>query len=280
MGRIDRRPLQAFLAALLLMCLASPAAFSDETLRYPVHDPKTLKPGSLLASVDVLVSEDESGDAEDIRRVRQAIRDRLDAQELNQSRNEAAIFILSWDTILSSKLTRVALERFADKRPQYRDALRKAEPNMVMWTDRAESFELPLSVAFFYGLENLKRADGRLRTVEGRLALPARVTLRGHGDCELAEGTFNVARRGHMVELSNDEYATYLGTTTDQELWLHLNEQRWAQATIGEYINISAPERYGQLFALTPMITPEGQGFAGSQWQKPDCRVEIRPSSP
>lgn len=275
MGRIDRRPMQAFLAALLLMCLASPAALAEEILEFPIHDPKDHEPGSLLAGANVLLTESESRNTDNIRKLREAIRDKLDEQERNAPRNEAEIFVLSWDTIVTALLARDAVQKFAGKFPQqHQQSVRELEPVIALRSENGIQTEMPASLGFMFGIENLSRADGRLRAVTGRLELPKRVTLRGQGDCSLAEGTFDVTRQGHLIELSTDAYAAYFGTTSDKELWLHLNEERWASATLGEEVGILAPMNPGQLLVLTP----EGQGFVGTQRQKPDCRVEIRPS--
>ena len=278
MLRIDQRPMQAILAMLLVLCVASPAALADETLRYPVHDPKTFKPGSLLATANVMLTHDESGDAESLRRARQAIREQLEERERNAQWNQAGVLVSSWDVIMTALVAQAAVRLFADRLPeQYQQPVRALDPDVVLRAEDGTETKMPANLGLLYGIEKLSRADKRLRAVEGRLELPNRVTLRGQGDCSLAEGTFDVTRQGHLVELSNDAYAAYFGTTSDKELWLHLNEERWASAKLGEYINIAAPLDPGQLLVLTPMLTPEGQGFAGAQWQKPDCRIEIRP---
>ena len=265
---------RVLLALSVVLLVASPGISPAQGDRHALHDPKANKPGDLLRRAEAMRAEDFSAQPDSVQRILARIRQGVDDFEQSNQVSWDENFITAWDTVFSVELQSLVFRQIARQLPADQRAAFVRQQVMTQHFHDGTTSTQPSQFVWLYNMEIFNRADDRLAAMTNRLAVPERVVLRGTGNCRLTEGTFNVVRKDHLLELSTPDHAAYFGTTSDRALWLHLNEERFGVIRTGSPMEISVPDGPGQAFVLTP----RGAGFAGSQWQNPDCRVELTPA--
>ena len=262
------------LALSIVLLVVSPGISPAQGNRHALHDPRVNKPGDLLRRAEAMRAEDFSAQQESVQRLLAGIRQGLDDFEQSNQVSWGESLITAWDTVFSVELQSLVFRHIAQQLPADQRAAFLRNQTMVQHLPDGTTAPRPSQFVWLYNMEVFNRADDRLAGMENRLPLPKRVVLRGTGNCRLTEGTFNVRRNDHFLELSTPDHAAYFGAISDRDLWLHLNEERFGIIRTGSPMEISAPDEPGQAFVLMP----KGAGFAGTQFQNPDCRVELLPA--
>lgn len=263
------------LALSIFLLVALPGTSPAQGDRQALHDPRVNKPGDLLRRAEAMRAEDFSTQPDSVQRILAGIRQGLDSFEQSNRVSWGESLITAWDTVFSVELQSLVFRHIAQQLPADQRAAFLRNQTMVQHLPDGTTAARPSQFVWLYNMEVFNRADDRLAAMTDPLPLPKRVVLRGTGNCRLTEGTFNVKRNDHFLELSTSDHAAYFGTTSDRDLWLHLNEERFGVIRTGSPMEISAPDEPGQAFVLMP----RGEGFAGAQFQNPDCRVELTPAS-
>ena len=267
-------PLLAIPLLAIVLLVISPGMSPAQGDRHVLHDPRANKPGDLLRRAEAMRAEDFSAQPESMQRILAGIRQRLDDFEQSNRVSWGENLITAWDTVFSVELQSLVFRQIALQLPADQRAAFMRQQVMTQHFHDGTTSTQPSQFVWLYNIEIFNRADERLAAMTNRLPLPDRVVLRGTGNCRLKEGTFNVVRNDHLLELSTPDHAAYFGTTSDRALWLHLNEERFGVIRTGSPMEIRVPDGPGQAFVLMP----KGDGFAGTQWQNPDCRVELHPA--